>query len=242
MQLCQHKMQSVKSARKPCKTISKNYFTKVTMKTNIISFLSILLVLLFDSSCFGQEKEFISSWEISISSGQSFVEYFDGFETAGLSYSRGLTIKPEITYDFSRYFSSSISLFFTTAHEGDKNSNYSRVFTTTNSGASVFNHYQTTFAPEIQFSPIKTEKHKLYFGVGPTFTLGNSLLSQSYSESSTTMAKNISEFGYQGTLGYKFSFGNNWSIGGNYIYNKNAEKTEHLLISVGYKINQKVAR
>lgn len=206
------------------------------MKTNIISFLSILLVLLFDSWCFSQEKEFKSSWEISISSGQSFVDYFDGFETAGLTYSRGLTIKPELTYDFSRYFSSSISLLFTTAHEGDKNSNYLRVFTTSNSGASVFNLYQTTLAPEIQFSPIKTKKHKLYIGVGPTYTFGNSLLSQSYSEASTTMAKNISEFGYQGSLGYKFSFGKKWTMGGNYIYNKNDEKTEHILLSLGFKI------
>jgi len=206
------------------------------MKTNTISLLSILLVLLFDSSCFSQEKEFKSSWEIGISSGQSFVDYFDGFETAGLTYSRGLTIKPELTYDFSRYFSSSISLLFTTAHEGDKNSNYLRVFTASNSGASVFNLYQTTLAPEIQFSPIKTKKHKLYIGVGPTYTFGNSLLSQSYSEASTTMAKNISEFGYQGTLGYKFSFGKRWTIGGNYIYNKNEEKTEHILLSLGFKI------
>lgn len=206
------------------------------MKTNIISLLSILLVLLFDSSCFGQEKEFKSSWEISISAGQSFVDYFDGFETAGLTYSRGLTIKPELTYDFSRYFSSSISLLLTTAHEGDKNSNYLKVFTTSNSGASVFNLYQTTLAPEIQFSPIKTKKHKLYLGVGPTYTFGNSLLSQSYSETSTTMAKNMIEFGYQGTLGYKFSFGKKWIIGGNYIHNKNTEKTEHLLLSLGFKI------
>lgn len=206
------------------------------MKTIIISFLSILLVLLFDSSCFSQEKEFKSSWEINISAGQSFVDYFDGFETAGLSYSRGLTIKPELTYNFSRYFSSSISLLFTTAHVGDKNSNYLRVFTTSNSGASVFNLYQTTLVPEIQFSPLKTKKHKLYIGVGPTYTLGNALLSQSSAETSTTMAKNISEFGYQGTLGYKFSFGEKWTIGGNYIYNQNAEKTEHLLISLGFRI------
>lgn len=207
------------------------------MKTNIISFLSILSVLLFDNSCFSQEKEFKSSWEIGISSGQSFVDYFDGFETAGLSYSRGLTIKPELTYDFSRYFSSSISLLFTTAHEGDKNSNYLRVNKTSIYGASVFNLYQTTLAPEIQFSPIKTIKHKLYIGVGPTYTIGNSLLSQSDNELSTTMAKSIGEFGYQGTLGYKFSICKKWTIGGNYIYNKNAEKTEHLLVSVGYKIN-----
>lgn len=207
------------------------------MKTINISFLSILLLLLLDSSCFSQEKEFKSSWEIGISSGQSFVDYFDGFETAGLNYSRGLTIKPELNYDFSRYFSSSISLLITTAHEGDKNSNYLRVNKTSINGASVFNLYQTSLAPEIQFSPIKTIKHKLYIGVGPTYTLGNSLLSQSDNELSTTMAKSIGEFGYQGTLGYKFSFGERWSIGGNYIYNKNAEKTEHLLISLGYKIN-----
>ena len=207
------------------------------MKSNIISFLSFLLVLLFDSSCFSQEKEFKSSWEIGISSGQSFIDYFDGFETSGLSYSRGLTIKPELTYDFSRYFSSSISLLITTAHEGDKNSNYLRVQKTSIYGASVFNLYQTTLAPEIQFSPIKTTRHKLYIGIGPTYTIGNSLLSQSDNELSTTMAKSISEFGYQGTLGYKFSICKKWTIGGNYIYNKNAEKTEHLLISLGYKIN-----
>ncbi len=206
------------------------------MKTNIISFLSILSVLLFDNSCFSQEKEFKSSWEIGISTGQSFVDYFDGFETVGMSYSRGLTIKPELTYDFSRYFSSSISLLFTTAHEGDNNSNYLRVFTTSIYGASAFNLYQTTLAPEIQFSPIKTQKHKLYIGFGPTYSFGNSLLSQSLSEASTTMAKNISEFGYQGTLGYKFSFGKKWTIGGNYIYNKNEEKTEHILLSLGFKI------
>lgn len=207
------------------------------MKTNSFSFLFILLTLVFDSPCFSQEKEFKTSWDINISSGQSFVDYFDGFETAGLSYSRGLTIKPELTYDFSRYFSGSVSLFFTTAHEGDKRSDYLRVFTTSTGGASVFNLYQTTLAPEIQFSPVKTKKHKLYIGVGPTYTIGNSVLSQSYSEASTTMAMNISEFGYQGTLGYKFSFGKKWTIGGNYCYNQNAEKTEHVLISAGYKIH-----
>jgi hypothetical protein len=207
------------------------------MKTSIITSLSILLVLLFDSYCFSQEKEFKSSWEIGISSGLSFVDYFDGFETVGMSYSRGLTIKPELTYDFSRYFSSSISLLFTTAHEGDKNSNYLRVNKTSIYGASVFNLYQTTLAPEIQFSPIKTIKHKLYIGVGPTYTVGNSLLSQSANELSTTMAKNISEFGYQGTLGFRFSYGKKWQVGLNYVYNKNTEKTEHLLISLGYKIN-----
>ena len=209
----------------------------MTMKSYIISFLPFLLVLLFDSSCFSQEKEFKSSWEIGISSGQSFVDNFDGFDHAGQTYSRGLTIKPELTYDFSRYFSSSISLLITTAHEGDKNSNYLRVFSTQSGGASVLNHYQTTLAPEIQFSPVKTKKHKLYVGVGPTYTIGNSLFSQTSSEASTTLAKNISEFGYQGTLGYKFSICKKWTIGGNYIYNKNAEKTEHLLISLGYKIN-----
>jgi len=207
------------------------------MKTIIISFLSILLVLLFDSSCFSQEKEFKSSWEIGISSGQSFVDNFVGFDHAGQTYSRGLTIKPELTYDFSRYFSSSISLLITTAHEGDKNSNYLRVFSSQSGSANVLNHYQTTLAPEIQFSPVKTKKHKLYVGIGPTYTLGNSLFSQTLGETSTTMAKHFSEFGYQGTLGYKFSFGERWSIGGNYIYNKNAEKTEHLLISLGCKIN-----
>jgi len=206
------------------------------MKTINISFLSILLVLLFNSSCFSQEKEFKSNWEISISSGQSFVDNFEGFDHAGQTYSRGLTIKPELTYDFSRYFSSSISLLITTAHEGDKNSNYLGVFSIQGS-TSVLNHYQTTLAPEIQFSPVKTKKHKLYIGVGPTYTIGNSLFSQTFAEASTTMAKNISEFGYQGTLGYKFSICKKWTIGGNYIYNKNAEKTEHLLISLGYKIN-----
>jgi len=206
------------------------------MKTSINTVLFILLAVLFSNSCFSQQKEFKSSWEISISSGQSFVDYFDGFETAGLNYSRGLTIKPELTYDFSRYFSSSISLLLTTAHEGDKNSNYLRIFTTSISGASVFNLYQTTLAPEIQFSPLKTKKHKLYIGVGPTYIFGNSLLSQSYSEASTTMAKNISEFGYQGTLGYRFSLCKKWTIGDNYIYNKNAEKTEHILLSLGFRI------
>lgn len=206
------------------------------MKTNIIFYVTILLVLLLDNLCYSQEKKYKSSWEISISSGQSFVDYFDGFETAGMTYSRGLTIKPELTYDFSRYFSSSISLLFTTAHEGDKNSNYLHVFTTSTSGASVFNLYQTTLTPEIQFSPIKSKIHKLYIGVGPTYTIGNSLLSQSNYETSTTMAKNINEFGYQGTLGYKFSFGKKWTIGGSYIHNKNTEKSEHVLLSLGFKI------
>ena len=175
------------------------------MKTINISFLSILLVLLFNSSCFSQEKEFKSNWEISISSGQSFVDNFEGFDHAGQTYSRGLTIKPELTYDFSRYFSSSISLLITTAHEGDKNSNYLGVFSIQGS-TSVLNHNQTTLAPEIQFSPVKTKKHKLYIGVGPTYTIGNSLFSQTSSEISTTMAKHFSEFGYQGTLGINSAF------------------------------------
>lgn len=203
------------------------------MKTSISTLLFILLAVLFSNSCFSQQKEFESSWEISVSSGQSFVDYYENF---GTGYSTGLTIKPELTCDFSRYFSSSISLLFTTAHEGDKSANYYRVATTATGGASVFNHYQTTLAPEIQFSPFKTKKHKLYIGVGPTYTFGNSLLSQSNNELSTTMAKAVNEFGYQGTLGYKFSLCKKWTIGGNYIYNKNAEKTEHILLSLGFRI------
>lgn len=204
------------------------------MKTNKISFLAILMVVLFNGSCFSQEKELKTNWVISISSGQSFINYYEGF---GTSYCKGLTIKPEITCDFSRYFSSSFSLLFTTANAGDKNANYNKVFTTSDVWVSVFNQNQTTLAPEIQFSPIKTNKHKFYIGVGPTFTFGNSLLSQSFNEASTTMSKNISEFGYQGTIGYKLSLGKNLTIGGNYIYNKNIERTEHLLVSLGYKIN-----
>jgi opacity protein-like surface antigen len=205
------------------------------MKTNKNFFLTILMVVLFSGSCFSQEKELKTNWEISISSGQSFIDYYNqGF---GTGYSTGLTIKPEITCNISKHFSGSFSLLVTSAHNGDKNANYLRVFATQNGSVSVFNHYQTTLSPEIQFSPIKTGRHKLYIGIGPTYSFGNSLLSQSYNEASTTMAKNINEFGYQGTLGYKLCFAKKWTIGGNYIYNKGVIKTEHLLISFGYKIN-----
>jgi hypothetical protein len=204
------------------------------MKINKYSYLTILTVLFFNVPGFSQAQESKSNWEISISSGQSFIDFYNGF---GTGYCKGLTIKPELTYNISRYFSSSFSLLFTTGNTGDKNVNYKQVFTTSDVWVSVFNQNQTTLAPEFQFSPIKTDKHKLYFGIGPTYSFGNSLLSQSFNEASTTMARNINEFGYQGTLGYRFSFKNKWSIGGNYIYNKGLIKTEHLLVSFGYKIN-----
>jgi len=207
----------------------------VTMKTNIISLLSILLVLLFDSSCFSQEKEFKSSWEISISSGQSFVDNFIG---AGLDYSTGLTFNPEVTYNFTDIFSTSLSLLSTTANTGSKSADFRRVYSVEDiNGVGVADHYQTTLTPTIQFSPINLKKHKLYIGVGPSYTIGNSLLSETIGEVSTTISKNISEFGYLGTIGYKFSFSKNWTIGGKYIYNKNNQKAEHILISLGYKIN-----
>lgn len=200
-----------------------------------INYLSILLLLMaVNNTCFSQENKFNSNWEVSISSGQSFVDYFEGFETG---YCTGLTIAPEVNYNFSRFFSVSFSLLFTTAHNGDKDVSFDRVFSAEDmNGAKVFNHYQTTLAPVIHFTPINSNKHNLYIGIGPSYTFGNSLFSETVSEASTTIAKNINEVGYLGILGYKFSILKKWTIGAKYIYNKNTEKTEHIMVSLGFKI------
>jgi len=193
------------------------------MQKNIITLFSTLVVLLFHNSCFSQEDKFNQSWEISFSSGQSFVDNIDRF---GISYSRGLTFNPEVTCNISKLVSASLSMLFTTAHWGSDNADYKRVFNVDAfDGVSVFNHYQTTIAPIIRFSPINFKMHKLIIGVGPTYTLGNTLLSETVSEVSTTQSDKISEFGYLGSLGYKFAFSKNWTIGGTYIYSKDRQKT-----------------
>lgn len=204
--------------------------------TKTINYLSILLLFLaINFTCFGQETKYNSNWEVSISSGQSFVDYSDGF---GAGYNKGLTISPEVSYNFSRFFSTSFSLLFTTAHNGDKNVSFDRTYSVNNvvDDTSVHNHYQTTLAPVIQFTPLNSDRHNLYVGVAPTYTFGNSLLSETIGEASTTMAKNISDIGYLGTLGYKFNLSKNWTIGAKYIYNENEVKTEHVLFSLGFKL------
>lgn len=200
-----------------------------------INYLSILLLLMaVNNNCFSQENELTSKWQVSISSGRSFIDYFEEFETG---YSTGLTIAPEVNYRFSRFFSASFSLLFTTAHSGDKNVSFDRVLSAeAMEGAKVFNHYQTTLAPLIQFAPINSNKHNLYIEIGPSYTFGNSLFSETVSEASSTIAKSINDIGYIGTFGYKYNVAQNWTIGGKYIYNKNEKKTDHILFSIGYKL------
>ncbi|WP_319591281.1 hypothetical protein [uncultured Draconibacterium sp.] len=204
------------------------------MRKTINSLSILLMFLAINSTCFGQEIKYNSNWEVGMSSGQSFVDYYDGF---GTGYNKGLTISPEVNYNFSRFFSLSFSLLLTTAHNGEKDVSFHRTFSVENmENTSIHNHYQTTLTPTIQFTPIKSNRHNMYIGVGPSYTFGNSLFSETVAEASTTMAKKINEFGYLGTLGYKFSVLKNWTIGAKYIYNKNEEKTEHILFCIGFKL------
>lgn len=200
-----------------------------------ITILSLLLLLLISTHSFSQEKEFTPDWEISMSAGQSFVDNMEGF---GTGYNTGLTFNPEVSYNFSKMFTASLSMYFTTAHSGNDEANYTKVYSVDPfEGVSIASHYQTTVAPVIQFNPIHSKKHQVFMGIGPTYTFGNSLLSETISETSTTLFKQIDEFDYIGSVGYKYSIGKNWRIGGRYSYNKNQEKTEHVLVSLGYKIN-----
>lgn len=194
-----------------------------------------LLLLLISTACFSQDKEFTPDWEISMSAGQSFVDYYEGF---GTGYNTGLTFNPEVSYNFSRLFSASLSMYFTTAHSGNDRANHNRVQSVESSeGVSIASLYQTTVAPGIQFIPLNSKRHLVFLGAGPSYTFGNSLLSETVSEISTTLFKQIGEFGYVGSVGYKYSICKNWRIGGRYIYHKGKEKTEHILLSVGYSIN-----
>ena len=153
---------------------------------------------------------------------------------------KNLEIKIDLpleNYNFSRFFSASFSFLYTTSHNGDKNASFQRVFSAdAMEGANIFNHYQTTLAPVIHFTPINSNKHNLFIGFGPTYTFGNSLFSETIAEASTTIAKNINDLGYLGTLGYRYNLLKDWTIGAKYIYNKNTVKTEHILFSVGFKL------
>jgi outer membrane protein W len=165
------------------------------------------------------------------------VDYYEGFDMS-LDYNTGLTFNPEVSYNFSRLFSTSLSMYFTTAHSGNDQANLNRVHSVEPfEGVSIASHYQTTMAPAIQFIPLHTKKHQVFIGAGPTYTFGNSLLSETVSETSTTLFKHIDDFGYLGSVGYNFSFTENWRIGGRYVYNKGKEKTEHILLSLGYTID-----
>lgn len=206
----------------------------MTLKRTITSVL-LLTVLLFSGTCFSQDKEYHPNWEISMSSGQSFVDYIEGF---GTGFNTGLTFSPEVSCHFSRLFTASLSMYFTTAHSGNDKANLVRVFSVEPfEGVSIVNHYQTTLTPAIQFIPLHFKKHQVFIGIGPSYTFGNSLLSESIGEISTTLFKHVGDFGYLGSVGYQFSIGKNWGIGGRYIYNKGNEKTEHILFSLGYRIN-----
>lgn len=205
------------------------------MKKTTFTFVLSFLFLQMTHVCLSQENEFKPNWEISMSSGQSFVDYIEGF---GTGYNTGLTFSPQVSYNFSKLFSTSLSLYFTTAHSGNDKANLNKVYLPEPSeGVRIASHYQTTLSPSIEFIPLRIKNHQILIGVGPTYTFGNSLLSETFGETSTTLFRHVDEIGYLGSVGYHFSFGKSWSMGGKYIYNQAQEKTEHLLLSLRYRIN-----
>ncbi|TKG97319.1 hypothetical protein EYV94_02495 [Puteibacter caeruleilacunae] len=209
---------------------------KTTTRKTFSYFAVVFIFSLVSNVCLGQRKEFTPSWEIGVSTGQSFIGYFDGFGESG-GYSTGLTIAPEVSYSYSRFFTASFSMLFTTAHEHDRNASYDRVSSVPSSkGAVSFTHHQTTFAPVIHFTPVNSERHNAYVGFGPALTFGQALKSESVSEVSTTIANDFSQIGLYGTLGYKFRIFTSWNIGGRYVYNKNEETSEHIMFTLGYTL------
>lgn len=199
-----------------------------------IAFSILVILLLPQVNCFAQEEKATDSWLVNFSAGISGVHIAPELNS---DYQEGFSLTPEIICNFSDMFSASFTCAFIAANHGENTPGYDRVQSVElGKGAKVYNHYQVTLAPMLHFYPIKSRKHHPYLAFGPGYSFGNAVLSETFSEMSTTLAHNINDFGYVVEIGYRFNICKNWAIGAKYIYNETGDKTENLMFSVGYMI------
>ena len=206
------------------------------MKSKFTLITVLILLTSFFQKSYGQADEDFQGWCIYFSSGQSFVDYKE-YLNNNFEYSTGISYEIEARLGINRYISFAPGILHTTSHRYSKNISIYEEAILLSQGAKVFNQYQTTLATKFLLNLVNTRKSNLFIGAAPTYTFGNSVFSSAGGEVATILAENINTFGYLGTFGYQFNLNKNWRIGTKYIFSKHRSNSEHILLSIGYKIN-----